>query len=198
MIEQLRFLWQSIFAPRAAVDFARQYEDPSVLGLLYAAAAGLAGFALAFVVPMFIEPLHPASTDAVMGFLDQPLVEGTMNLVFAMMFYFGFSSYWKSVLVDDAPNSAIDAGVAATFASTLVLLLPQYVIYGLYKNSEIATLLVATLVTLTIPHVLGTVYFSHAASISLTKSFFLSPFVFVNGVCVLALIAIYVFPAYFG
>ncbi len=198
MKEHLQFLLQSIFAPRSAVDFAKQYEDPSVLGLLYAAAAGLAGFALAFAVPMFVDPLHPASNDPIMGFLDQPLVEGAMNLVFTMVFYFGFSSYWKSVLVDDAPNSAIDAGVAATFASLLVLSLPEYTIYGLYKNADIATLLVALLVTLTIPLVLGTIYFSHAASISLTKSILLSPFFFLSGICIFVLIAVHVFPAYLG
>jgi hypothetical protein len=198
MNEHLRFLWHSVFAPRAAVDFARQYEDPSVLGLLYAVAAGLAGLALAFIVPMFIDPVHPAGNDPIMVFLDQPLVEGAMNLIFTVIFYFGFSSYWKSVLVDDAPNSAIDAGVAATFAGMLVLLLPEYVIYVLYKNAELTTLLVALLVTLTIPLLLGTIYFSHAASISLTKSFFLSPFFFLGGFCFLALTASYVFPAFVG
>lgn len=179
MNTHLQLLWQSVFAPRAAIDLAKEHPNPFQLGLSYLGALCLIGFVVLIFVPALVQPLHPADPTTSSMWIDTPIGAGLVNAVLYTAMFFASRWYWLKMLPPDTSKHAIDAAVALTFASSLMLLLPQEVLIRLFENADVVAMTGVLSFFAAIVLGFGTIYFSHAAPISIAKSFWLNVFLLI-------------------
>lgn len=176
MTTYFQLIWQSIFAPRAAVDLARQHPNPLKLGFIYLLATCVIAFAIEYVRPSLVQPLQlPDEADAqALSWLDMPLFAGLFSVVYYVL-SFGFALwFWRRLAAPHVSTGTVQTVVAVSFASSLALLLPVDLLAELFTNSGLVPLILILFVFAAITIFLSTIYFSHGLELSIAKSFWLN------------------------
>ncbi len=176
MNNHLRLISSSIFAPRAAVDLARQHSNTFRLALIYVAVLCVAESVVRIAIPSLVSPWEPNVPIAVdPPFLfDDPAILGVFNVIFLIFCFFFARWFWRKLTPIQASQAAIDAAVAVILASWLAILLPEAIVSRLIENSAGTVMVTEVSLYLIITLSLETIYISHATGISMTRSFWLN------------------------
>jgi drug/metabolite transporter (DMT)-like permease len=166
-----QLLWQSVTAPRAAVDLARQHPDSNRLGWSY---VGISS-AWSFVCDLISRAMFPRASEteetAAFSFFDSPVGMGVLTAIFYAMSYVFLRGFWRRATDPAVSQSTIDAAIAVSFACSTALLLPQYLILEGFSNSPTSVQVLGWLVPVLISVAITTVSFSYAAQIGLGRAF---------------------------
>lgn len=194
MNTHLLLLWNSVFAPRAAVDLAKQHPNTTNLAWTYVAALIVATFLFDIAVLYFVRPFFGTTVEqSVDPFSWSDTLAGlTIVSILATVFLFvGQRWFWQKFAIQVTALAAIDAAIIAGFAVSLVLLFPTYVANEATLNSSGAVLMVSFTLFAASFLFFSTVYFSHALGLTLFKSFWLNLLFFLMFVIVFILLLIF-------
>jgi hypothetical protein len=178
----LQLLWNSVFAPTAAVDLAKKHPNTYYLGWFYVAASIAAGFACELFARFIVRPLFGivvTEETTPWAWIDTIAGLTTLSVVVSVILFLGQRVFWRKFANSAGDRSAIDAAIISGFALCLVIILPQYVLTEITQNSNGLVVSAVLLVWVAIYIGFSTVYFSHALNMSLAKSFGLNVLVFV-------------------
>jgi hypothetical protein len=178
----LQLLWQSVFAPRAAVDLAKQHPDTYKLGWIYVAAMIAASLIAELIVREYVRPFLGIVVNVVddpWAWLDTIVGTTALSIIVCVVLYVAQRWFWRRVVSASVTQHTIDAAIIASFALSIVLVLPQFII-GEFTQKSGGIVLVADIAAQIAIYIgFSTVYFSHAMQMSLGKSFVLNLYVFV-------------------
>jgi hypothetical protein len=177
----LQLLWNSVFAPRAAVDLAKQHPDTYKLGWIYVAAMIAASFIAELIARYVVRPFVGAvveNTNDPMSWLDSIAGATTLSVIVSIMLFLGQRWFWRNFASASVSQSEIDAAIISTFALSIVLVLPQYIVSEFTQNASGSVAAIELAIQFAIYTALATVYFSHGLGISIQKSFWLNCLVF--------------------
>jgi hypothetical protein len=177
-----QLIWQSLFAPTAAVDLAKQHPDTWRLGWIYVVASIIVSFVCELIARFVIRPAFnivvAENTDAWAWFDTIPAAV-VFSIIATVLLFLGQRLFWRAFDANAAGLKAIDAGIIAGFALSIAITLPQYILTELTQNSTGFVLFTMLAAQITVYIGFSTVYFSHAMNMSLGKSFALNWLVFI-------------------
>lgn len=182
MNTHLQLIWTSLFAPTAAVDLAKQHPNTYRLGWIYVAASIVAALICELIARYIVRPLFDIvvveETDA-WAWFDTILGLTIFSIIISVMLFVGQRWFWRKFAKSAGDLPSIDAAIISSFALSLLIILPQYVLTEFTQNSSGFVISAILLAQVAIYIGFSTVYFSHALNMSLVKSFGLNGLVFV-------------------
>jgi hypothetical protein len=170
MNTHVQLIRDSIIAPRAAVDLARQHPDTTRLARTYVVATVV----LSILFDLVWAKFFAAETEA--GLDGSSIIDSRIFWAIAAAFSFVLSYvlmkwYWSRVAPPGTAQDAINAAIACSFAISLVLLIPQYVAIEIQDPTSAWTFLLLYVGLLSFSFAFTVLYFSHALKITIGHSF---------------------------
>jgi hypothetical protein len=169
MNTHLQLLWKSVFAPRAAVELARQHPDTTRLARTYV----LATVCLSILFDVVWANFFTASDQgAVVGsrYFDNPVFWTVASAFGFVLSYVLMKWYWSRVAPPGTTQDSINAAIACSFVAGLVLLIPQYTAVELQASSSDWTAASVSIGLLFVSFAFSVLFFSYALNISLGRS----------------------------
>jgi hypothetical protein len=169
MNTHLQLLWKSVFAPRAAVDLARQHSNTAMLARAYL----LATVSLAILFDVVWFNFFAAGDRGMLvgaSIIDTPIFWTVASAFSFVLSYVTMKWYWSRVAPPGTTGDSINAAIACSFAITLVLLIPQYTAAELQASTTDWTVTLVSIGVLLVSFFYTVLYFSHALNITLGRS----------------------------
>jgi hypothetical protein len=164
-----QLLWQSVTAPRAAVDLASQHHNTNQLGWLYVAICSV----WSFVSDLISRAAFPSSENAVdesLAFFESPVAMGLLTALFYAGSYVFLRWFWRKWTAPEISQSALDAAIIVSFACSTVILLPQYLMLEGFENAGTTVQLLGWFAPLIFGLIVTTVAFAYACKLDFGKA----------------------------
>jgi hypothetical protein len=189
----VQLIRDSIVAPRAAVDLAKQHPNPYQLGWQLVGLTIVWDIFCDIGMRHFLRPLlksqkHPdvVTDGANVYWIDTTLGTAVFAALSYPIIFLLLRAFWRKMAEKDVSQQAVDSAVTTGFACTVALLLPQYLLMEVTENVGIPAIVLGWIVPVAVSIYLSTVYFSHSLAISMGRSFWLN----VLSICMLITVSL--------
>ncbi len=202
MNTHLQLLWNSVFAPKAAVDLAKQHPNTYNLGWNYVAALIVATLLCDIVALYVVRPLFGTALEQpvdAFAWADSLVGMTTISVIASVFLFIGQRWFWQKFEPRAELLPAVDAAIISGFALSLVILLPTYVVNETILNAAGIMLFLYFVLLVGVFLYFSTVYFSHGLGMTMTRSFGLNMLFFMLTVIFLTLLYFFsaIIPAWF-
>jgi hypothetical protein len=177
MNTHLQLIRDSIFAPRAAVDLARQHPNPYQLGWLFVGIAAVWAIICDLAMRNIVRPLITSGQELAAvkpAWFDTTIGSGAFAILSYVLTFVLLRGFWRRMSDHGVSQQSVDAAIVVAYACAVALLFPQYVLMALTENAGILPILIGWSLPIVIGMALYTVYFSYALSMSKVRSFWLN------------------------
>lgn len=173
----LQLLRDSMLAPRAAVDLARQHPNPLKLGWIFVGILSACALISQIIVQYVLRPwlqISVADSSPATAWMDSVFGTTLLSFVSYIFVFVGQRWFWRINANTNVSQQAVDAAIIAGFAISIVIILPQDILIEVLQNSSSFAALAAILFPIAVGMAYATVYFSHGLGISLSRSLWLN------------------------
>jgi hypothetical protein len=173
----LQLIRDSIFAPRAAVDLARNHPNPYQLGWIFVGITAVWAVICDATMRNFVRPLITAGQELAavkLAWYDTTFGSGALGVLSYVLTFILLRGFWRRMSDHGVSQQSVDAAIVVAYACAVALLFPQYALMALTENAGILPILIGWSLPIVIGMALYTVYFSYALNMSKVRSFWLN------------------------